>query len=147
MFFGAHCQLSHLVNLKLNNLLYTQVCLCVCVCVGVSVCACVQFLQLMIYLCHLQYSVECLNDCFLHSQNVLCSFPLLHLAIATVSFSFYNFEICFPFLLDLFVSFFLSPSSLWVSIFSYLHEEICESFEKTKRETMLNITNGKAEFN
>lgn len=94
-FFGAHCQLSHLVNLKLNNLLYTQ--LCQCVCVGVSVFACVQFIQLMIYLFHLHYSVECLNDCFLHSQNVLCSFLssvlllLLHflLVFTTLKFAFH----------------------------------------------------------
>lgn len=77
-----------------------------CVCVGVSVFACVQFIQLMIYLFHSQYSVECLNDCFLHSQNVLCSFlssVLLLLLHFLLVFTTLNFAFHFRFRLFLFL--------------------------------------------
>lgn len=94
-----------------------------CVCVGVSVFACVQFIQLMIYLFHLQYSVECLNDCFLHSQNVLCSFLssvlllLLHFLLVFTTLKFY-----FPFLLSTF------PFSFFFFFLFHLHRYGFQSF-------------------
>lgn len=66
------------------------------------------------------------------------SFQLV-VAIATVSFSFYNFEICFPFLLEFSVLFHLHRYEF--QSFHIYTKKFAKVFEKktTKRQTMVNI--------
>jgi len=64
IFLRCICQLTHLVKIKLNRSLDTQIILSTSVWVCLQVLVFASFLPLMIYLCNLQYSILCLNDCF-----------------------------------------------------------------------------------